>query len=177
MKTRIGLTIILLLLSSNAFAEINSPPDLERYCQGSPGKLSRWINGNIWYRSDKDKWGVSDYWQTPEETLSRNNKYGQRSGDCEDYAVLAYRVLSGMGYDPHLFTIIFSVNGKILSHATTAFEWNGTYYYMGVEHLTNSGEKNLDNLFKYFNGHRVVHKREISTKELRERLHSPIQGE
>jgi predicted transglutaminase-like cysteine proteinase len=59
----------------------------------TPEQLSFWMGRNIWYHYDKDKWGKEDYWQTPEETLSKENKYKEYSGDCEDFAILVRDVL------------------------------------------------------------------------------------
>lgn len=41
-----------------------------------------WIWQNILSKSDKEIFGIDDYWQTPEETV-RN-----REGDCEDFCIL-----------------------------------------------------------------------------------------
>jgi predicted transglutaminase-like cysteine proteinase len=46
----------------------------------------------ITYRKDKDTWGQTDYWTSPQELLSR----GQ--GDCEDYALAKYFTLRALGY-------------------------------------------------------------------------------
>jgi predicted transglutaminase-like cysteine proteinase len=42
------------------------------------------------YLEDIDNWGVSDYWATPQEMLSRG-------GDCEDYAIAKYLALKALG--------------------------------------------------------------------------------
>jgi len=45
------------------------------------------------YVSDKELFGKRDYWQPPEEFEKR------KKGDCEDFALWAWRQLSSMGYD------------------------------------------------------------------------------
>lgn len=49
------------------------------------------INQLIAYRKDKATYGKLDYWATPEETLN------QRSGDCEDFAILKMAALLEAG--------------------------------------------------------------------------------
>jgi hypothetical protein len=44
--------------------------------------LCSWIKKDIRYDSDADLWGFSEYWASPEQTLSR------KSGDCDDDAIL-----------------------------------------------------------------------------------------
>ncbi len=50
-----------------------------------------WVAEHIDYRTDEDEWGVSDYWQTPEETLDL------RTGDCEDFVILDMMLLHELG--------------------------------------------------------------------------------
>ena len=46
---------------------------------------------HIPYFSDKEHWGVDDYWATPIETLASNG------GDCEDYSIGKYLTLKDLG--------------------------------------------------------------------------------
>jgi hypothetical protein len=41
-----------------------------------------WVAANIEYKTDEEQWGVDEYRQTPEETISLH------TGDCEAFAVL-----------------------------------------------------------------------------------------
>ncbi|HJX68828.1 MAG TPA: transglutaminase-like domain-containing protein, partial [Dehalococcoidia bacterium] len=50
-----------------------------------------WVAANIDYVSDEEQWGVEEYWQTPEETLSL------QTGDCEDFAILLCTLLRAFG--------------------------------------------------------------------------------
>jgi predicted transglutaminase-like cysteine proteinase len=50
-------------------------------------KLERaniFVNDRVSYASDRDIWGVEDYWTTPLEV------FGKGRGDCEDYAIAKY---------------------------------------------------------------------------------------
>lgn len=47
--------------------------------------LNRWT-----YRTDMENFGVEDYWESPLEFL-------ERSGDCEDYAIIKYVSLKALG--------------------------------------------------------------------------------
>jgi predicted transglutaminase-like cysteine proteinase len=77
----------------------------------------------IKFKSDKDNYGMNDYWATPMEFLARG-------GDCEDYAVAKYISLRAMGltdkdmrlaivYDhqmkmPHAVLVVYEENGTML---------------------------------------------------------------
>lgn len=54
-------------------------------------RLNQWANQAIHYRSDRRAWNMTDYFQTPLETLVL------RSGDCEDYAILKAAILQRLG--------------------------------------------------------------------------------
>lgn len=51
------------------------------------------------YITDKENWGIADFWQTPYETLSRG-------GDCEDYAIAKYITLQRLGIDTDAMRIV-----------------------------------------------------------------------
>ncbi len=46
--------------------------------------ILRWVQKNITYTGDIKSWKMSEYWQTPQETLQKG------TGDCEDGAILIY---------------------------------------------------------------------------------------
>jgi hypothetical protein len=50
---------------------------------------------SIVYVYDKDRWGVEDYWQTPEQTITLG------TGDCEDHAILLQSLLEALLYKTH----------------------------------------------------------------------------
>ncbi len=57
------------------------------YILATQEDILEWVDEKIIYKSDFDTWGVQDYWQTPEETLIL------RTGDCEDFTILAMALL------------------------------------------------------------------------------------
>ncbi|MDL2316236.1 transglutaminase-like cysteine peptidase [Desulfovibrio sp. OttesenSCG-928-A18] len=69
---------------------------------------------NRWpYRTDREVWGVEDYWATPREFM-------QRSGDCEDYAIAKYYALRDLGVPKEILRIA-AIKDTILNvgHAVT----------------------------------------------------------
>jgi predicted transglutaminase-like cysteine proteinase len=55
---------------------------------------------NSWpYKEDIANWGVEDYWEIPAEFL-------QKSGDCEDYAIIKYFTLKELGIPPEDMRIV-----------------------------------------------------------------------
>lgn len=76
------------------------------------------VNSYVTYKNDEH-----DYWQTANETL----KLG--TGDCEDYAILKYRLLIESGVDP---SIIFFVIGKYsgIGHAELVVLDKDQYYVL-----------------------------------------------
>lgn len=75
------------------------------------------------YIEDQNNWGVSDYWETPVEFLSRG-------GDCEDFAIAKYVSLRSLGVPeerlrvaivkdlqkgvPHAILIVYTDDGAII---------------------------------------------------------------
>lgn len=84
----------------------------------SPEQLARFLRENILFREDLRQFGLVDYWQDPEELLSR------RQGDCEDYALLAQAVLSRLGVP----SFVLSLYGQAgYAHTVCVFEEQGRY--------------------------------------------------
>ena len=54
---------------------------------------------NMPYRSDREAYGVSEYWATPTEFMAR-------SGDCEDYSIAKYFALRELGFDEDQMRIV-----------------------------------------------------------------------
>lgn len=53
--------------------------------------MVRWVYREVRWTRDEVTFGVSEYWQSPEETLA------SRRGDCEDMALLALRFFQSAG--------------------------------------------------------------------------------
>jgi len=54
-------------------------------------KVNDFFNQHIRFRNDISLWGVSDYWATPLELLTKG------AGDCEDYSIAKYFTLKELG--------------------------------------------------------------------------------
>ncbi|MBW2016865.1 MAG: transglutaminase-like cysteine peptidase [Deltaproteobacteria bacterium] len=80
---------------------------------------------NRWpYRLDKDIYGVSDYWATPQEFL-------RFSGDCEDYCITKYFALRELGYYPEQLRIVVLRDAiRNITHATLAVYLDNHVYIL-----------------------------------------------
>ena len=81
-----------------------------------------WVADNIEYMPDEEQWGVDDYWQTSEETLSLG------TGDCEDFAILLCTLLRAYGIDAERVYVAIGVDDKGQGHAFLIEDW-----YLGGE--------------------------------------------
>lgn len=73
-----------------------------------------WVNKEVnavRYVPDRLNWGRADYWAAPKEFL-------ERGGDCEDYAILKYYLLSEAGFTPNQMQISFSEDHAVLIVST-----------------------------------------------------------
>ena len=76
-----------------------------------------WVAANIDYMSDEERWGIEEYWQTPEETLSLC------TGDCEDFAILLRTLLRAYGIDEEHIYVAIGVDDKGYGHAFLLEDW------------------------------------------------------
>lgn len=60
--------------------------------EASLSAVNSYINRQIRYRDDHETAASGDYWQSASETLRRG------TGDCEDYAIVKYQMLRGLGF-------------------------------------------------------------------------------
>jgi hypothetical protein len=72
--------------------------------------------------SDKEQFGKSDYWMPPEE-FERSRK-----GDCDDFAMYAWRQLLGMGYQARF--VLGAVGDSPQKHAWVTFEKVGKHFLL-----------------------------------------------
>lgn len=71
---------------------------------------------DISYSSDKDTYGVTDYWATPFEFLAHGE------GDCEDYAIAKYFLLKHLGIlSNKMFITYVSVSGYSQAHMVLTY--------------------------------------------------------
>lgn len=83
----------------------------------SPDKIANYLWKNFKFESDRSIFGQEDYWQTPNEFLSRGK------GDCEDFAVFAQYLLKQRG----ISSFILNIYGRGEGHTVCVFKENGKY--------------------------------------------------
>ncbi len=76
-----------------------------------------WVAANISYVSDEEQWGVEDYWQIPQETLSLH------TGDCEDFAILLCTLLRAYGISGEHIYVAIGVANDGYGHAFLIEDW------------------------------------------------------
>lgn len=86
--------------------------------KGKPAlEVLKTVNGyfNRWpYKIDRELYGVSEFWATPQEFM-------KRSGDCEDYAIAKFFVLRDLGYgNDQLRIVILMDRIRRIGHAVLA---------------------------------------------------------
>ena len=82
--------------------------DLQRLkkSEGILRQILAYVNRNIEYIGDLERWGVGEYWAKPEET------WRMLDGDCEDGAILIYIIAKWLGFtDDELFIVAGNVEG------------------------------------------------------------------
>lgn len=94
---------------------------------GAPIDQMRAVNRffNAWrYKPDADNWDRRDYWATPLEFLDR-------SGDCEDYAIIKYVTLRELGFPPEqLRLVVVHDHKRDLAHAVLAVYLDNQVYLL-----------------------------------------------
>jgi hypothetical protein len=103
----------------------------------SPETLSKWLHRSIRY--DKEAPG-GDYWQTPYETLDK------RSGDCEDYALLAQALLSEIGISSRIISVAFMEGAEKKAHAICLFNEYGRYEFFSGAYLRKFSASSIEQL-------------------------------
>lgn len=94
----------------NLILEIKDTNDLKKI-----EEVNDFFN-NISYSSDKDTYGVTDYWATPFEFLSNGE------GDCEDYVIAKYFLLIHLGIPSNkMFITYVNVEGYSQAHMVLSF--------------------------------------------------------
>ena len=75
------------------------------------------------YRNDIDVWGLSDYWESPKEFLTR-------SGDCEDYSIIKFFSLRALGVsNDKLRLVVVQDTVRNIAHAVLAV-YDGSQIYI-----------------------------------------------
>lgn len=89
-------------------------------------RVNRITNKSVTYVSDYVHHALSDYWETPVETLTEG-------GDCEDIALLKAVALHHMGWpreDMHLLLGYTRYRGKKIAHAVLLVDHAGERYVL-----------------------------------------------
>lgn len=76
-----------------------------------------WVAANIEYKTDDEQWGVEEYWQTPDETLSLH------TGDCEDFAILLCTLLRAYGIAEEHIYVAVGIDSGGYGHAFLIEDW------------------------------------------------------
>jgi len=104
-----------------------------------------WVTANIDYMSDEERWGIEDYWQTPEETLSLC------TGDCEDFAILLCTLLRAYGIDEEHIYVAIGVDDKGYGHAFLLEDWYLDGEWRAIEPQVEAEPFHPGQRFKDFN--------------------------
>lgn len=102
----------------------DSPYDLY---QDGFDDIRDWVASNVDYMSDEERWGVSMYWQTPEETLSF------LTGDCKDFSVLLISFLRAYGIDAEHVYVVLGVDDEGYGHAFLKEDWDDDGEWRRIE--------------------------------------------
>ena len=87
--------------------------------------VNRWANRRIAYTDDATNYGARDYWATAEETLASGR------GDCEDYAILKYQMLAGLGFDrSSMYLTLARDLVRNADHAVLVVRVGGRFYML-----------------------------------------------
>lgn len=78
----------------------------------TPGAIATFLREAFRFQRDEDLFGEVDRWQSPEEFLQR------KTGDCEDYALLAQALLQRNGIESYVFSL-FGAEGY--AHTVSVF--------------------------------------------------------
>lgn len=89
---------------------------------------SFWSEKHFKYVEDPVNWGKPDYWESPEEFLSKN-------GDCEGFAIIKYfsikkLFLADLGISENQMRIVVGKNGRGEQHAILVVYMNNTAYVL-----------------------------------------------
>ena len=98
---------------------------------------------HLFIQSFTRKEDITDYWQTPEQTLNR------KSYDCEDMAIFCQDVLKRIQGREALF-IIYNGTKKIECHAVCVFPYGGKLAFFSNKRLYYGYDSYIDIGHKYY---------------------------
>ena len=104
-----------------------------------------WVAANIEYKSDEEQWGVEEYWQTAEETLSLH------TGDCEDFAILLCTLLRAYGIAEEQIYVAVGVDNDGYGHAFLIENWYLDGEWRAIEPQVGTQPSHPGRRFKEYN--------------------------
>jgi predicted transglutaminase-like cysteine proteinase len=128
------------------FSKRCAPEKRDEFIQGLIGKdrttqlfeVNRYFNA-VPYVSDKRNWGVADYWETPDEFVTRG-------GDCEDYAIAKYLALKQLGWADNIMRVaIVNQKNRETPHAILVVYNQGSYKVLDNMRDGVDDANNIDN--------------------------------
>lgn len=111
--------------------------------------VGRFVDQKMTYKYD-DLRGVIDIIQDLDSTVKRGYE-----GDCDDFSMLAYRLLQQIDVEPELITIVPLRFWK--SHVLCLYQVDQDYYFISTNGNSANGPfKNLEQIFDYLNYKKVL---------------------
>jgi len=111
--------------------------------------VGKFVDDKMTYAMD-NFFGIIDVMQDLDYTVKRGYK-----GDCDDFSMLAYRLLEQLDYEPQLMTIV-PLNITV-SHVICTFEMNGLIYFISTNGTTAiGGFEDIQQIFDYLDYKRVL---------------------
>ncbi|MCL2644357.1 MAG: transglutaminase-like cysteine peptidase [Betaproteobacteria bacterium] len=112
-------------------------------------QVNSFVNDRIVYASDKEVWGMEDYWTTPLEV------FGKGRGDCEDYAIAKYISLLLMDVPVQKLRLVYvraRMGSKTVAHMVLSYFENPTDDPLILDNLTDTilPAKRRSDLFPIF---------------------------
>ena len=102
----------------------------------TPKAIAAFLHHGFTFQRDEELFGEADRWQAPEEFVAR------KTGDCEDYALLARALMRRNGIEAYVFSV-FGKEGY--AHTVCVFmDARGRYHVIDGDTLRNLHVKSLD---------------------------------
>ena len=120
--------------------ELNFSKDFENIPSSvqTPQALANWLSSEFSYRME-----LVDEWQKPRETIS------SRTGDCEDFAILASAFLTRSGIPNDIAIVKF--RDLNISHAVCLWKGeDGSYSFISNGKLRRTGKRTIKSAIKKF---------------------------
>ena len=102
----------------------------------TPKAIAAYLQTEFTFTRDEDLFGTEDRWQSPEEFV------GRKTGDCEDYALLAQAMLRRQGIEAYVLSLL---GEEGYAHTVSVFvDEAGRYNVINQGRLKNYRAKSLE---------------------------------